>query len=99
MMGERLPIDCSRSRLSYFLDINALKVMLVLYRDNPDVSFKALLETSGIEKDKFTSLLEELISVDLVNLKVSEETEENLFTLSEEARMGLNRLGAGELLK
>jgi hypothetical protein len=98
MVGEKVPEKACRSRLSYFLDFNALKVMLVLYRNNPDVSFRTLVQTTKIKDVELADLLTELMSADLIGIKAPEEDEESLFTLSKEARMSLNRLKADELL-
>ncbi len=96
-MVSCLDNGCMVNKLSYFLDINALKVMLVLYRDNPDVPFSILAKETKIKKEKLVDLLNELIAAELIKIK-SASKNENLFTLSEEARMSLNRLDANVLL-
>ena len=83
------------NRLSYFQNLNSLKVMLVLYKDNPDVPFEVLLKETKMKSDELLLLLAELIKAELVSIRNAESNK--LFTLSQEARMSLNRLNASQL--
>lgn len=85
------------NKLDFFQNLNALKIMLILYRDNPDVPFEELLEKTKMPENELTPLLAELIKAELISIRDSEE--QKLFTLSTEARMSLNRLNANQLLK
>jgi DNA-binding HxlR family transcriptional regulator len=80
----------AKNPLDYFFDLTSLKIMLVLYRDNPDVPFEALQKEIKIDNNALTQKLAELIEVDLIDVR--KEGEERLFTLSPSARMSLNRL-------
>jgi hypothetical protein len=95
--------NCTVNKLSYFLDVNALKVMLVLYRDNPDVPFSILAKETKLEENALAELLNSLIAAELIKIKSVKKKilfpkVEGLFTLSREARMSLNRLNAGTML-
>ena len=78
------------NQLSFFENLDALKIMLVLYRDNPDVSLINLQKEVHITKSTLEQILANLISEELVHVK--QDGKEPLFTLSKEARMSLNRL-------
>ncbi|MBI2445820.1 hypothetical protein HYV43_05515 [Candidatus Micrarchaeota archaeon] len=79
-------------RLSFFHDLDSLKVMLVLYRDNPDVDLEELRREARLDPAALSNVLAELIKAELVHVRT--ENGEQLFTLSQEARMALNRLDA-----
>ena len=85
------------NQLSFFEDLISLKIMLVLYRDNPDVPFDELKKEINIDANTLSEKLAQLISADLISVR----TERNirLFTLSEPARMSLNRLGTKDKLR
>ena len=85
------------NQLSFFEDLISLKIMLVLYRDNPDILFDELKKEINIDTNALSEKLAGLISADLISVR----TERNirLFTLSEPARMSLNRLGVKDKLK
>ncbi len=84
------------NQLSFFEDLLSLKIMLILYRDNPDVPFDALQKEMNIPGNELSEKLARLISAELISVR----TEKNvrLFTLSKPARMSLNRLGVKEKL-
>ncbi|MFA6989813.1 MAG: hypothetical protein WC197_07070 [Candidatus Gastranaerophilaceae bacterium] len=86
-----------KTALSYFQDLTSLKIMLVLYRDNPDVPFEDLQKELKVESNLLSEKLAELIAVDLIELK--KENDSRLFTLSKTARMSLNRLGVNPKIK
>ena len=85
------------NQLSFFEDLISLKIMLVLYRDNPDIPFDELKNEINIDTNALSEKLAGLNSADLISVR----TERNirLFTLSEPARMSLNRLGVKDKLK
>ncbi|MBI4044101.1 MAG: hypothetical protein HY392_00140 [Candidatus Diapherotrites archaeon] len=78
------------TQLDYFLDLTSLKIMLVLYRDNPDVPFEYLQKELKLDDSILSEKLAELIKAELV--KVRNEGDKKLFTLSIPARMSINRL-------
>ncbi len=82
-MGEKRALD-------FFLDLTSLKIMLVLYRDNPDVPFEALKKELNVGSEELSEKLAGLIKFDLI--KVKEQNGVRLFTLSKTARMSFNRL-------
>ncbi len=83
-------MDMDLDRLSFFHDLNSLKVMLVLYRDNPDLSLGELQREAQLDPAALSNVLAELIKAELVHVRT--ENGRQLFTLSSEARMALNRL-------
>lgn len=85
-------MDMVLDRLSFFHDLDSLKVMLVLYRDNPDVALEELRREAHLDSGSLSNVLAELIKAELVHVRT--ERGEQLFTLSQEARMALNRLEA-----
>jgi RIO-like serine/threonine protein kinase len=82
-MGEKRALD-------FFLDLTSLKIMLVLYRDNPDVPFEVLKKELNVDGEELSKKLADLIKFDLI--KVKEQNGVRLFTLSKTARMSFNRL-------
>jgi len=76
--------------LDFFLDLTSLKIMLVLYRDNPDVPFEVLKKELNVDSEELSEKLADLIKFDLI--KVKEQNGIRLFTLSKTARMSFNRL-------
>ncbi|MBI3588706.1 hypothetical protein HY995_00655 [Candidatus Micrarchaeota archaeon] len=83
--------------LSFFQNLNALKVMLILYRDNPNVPFEKLRGEMGISENQLSDTLGKLITAELIHVREVDGIP--LFTLSREARMSLNRLGARDKLQ
>lgn len=80
----------SENRIRFFEDINALKIMLLLYRDNPDVSFDEIQKQLRMNRNDLTAKLAELISAELVKVKDNDVSQ--FYTLSENARMSFNRI-------
>lgn len=85
------------NQLSFFEDLLSLKIMLILYRDNPDVPFDALKKELKIDGNVLSEKLAQLISAELIDVKIEKNV--RLFTLSQPARMSLNRLGVKDKLK
>ncbi len=85
------------NKLSFFEDLASLKVMLVLYRDNPDLTLEKLQTVLEIESKDLNNVLERLIDAELV--QVRNEGGVALFTLSPEARMCLSRFESARSLK
>ena len=86
----------SENPLKYFYELSSLKIMLVLYRDNPDVALEDLGKESGLTQIELLQVLEKLINAGLVHVR--SDGNGQVFTLSDNARMGLNRIGAHEKL-
>jgi DNA-binding MarR family transcriptional regulator len=80
-----------RSVLDYYLNFDYLRVMLVLYRDNPDLTLEFLEKETGIPKDKLARMITELIERELVNTKQVDDRQ--VYSLSESARFGFERIG------
>ena len=79
------------NQLSFFEDLISLKIMLILYRDNPDVPFDVLQKEINIDTNLLSEKLSQLLSADLIDVRTEKHI--RLFTLSKPARMSLNRLG------
>ena len=79
------------NKLAFFENLLSLKIMLVLYRDNPDVTLEKLQSELGLGINELADSLARLINADLVHVRKDVSAE--LFTLSTEARMGFNRVG------
>lgn len=82
--------------LDYFLDFESLKVLLVLYRDNPDVTLRCLEKETGIARERLVKILAELVEHEIVEIRDKEK--EQLYTLSEIARFGFERLEIKNML-
>jgi len=80
-----------RSILDYYLNFDYLKVMLVLYRDNPDLTLEFLEKETGISKDRLARLVAELIESELIDTKQADDRQ--FYSLSENARFGFERIG------
>lgn len=80
-----------RSILDYYLNFDYLKVMLVLYKENPDLGWDFLEKETGIPKDKLGKIIAELIRSELVDTK--EIDERQVYSLTEPARFGFDRIG------
>jgi DNA-binding IclR family transcriptional regulator len=83
-----------RDILKYFENQNSLKVILVLYRDNPDLPLRDIIQETGLPQDRVGQILSELVSNDLVNVNLERDIQ--LYSLNETVRIALNRIGIAQ---
>lgn len=84
-------MENTRSILDFVFNFDSLKIMLVLYKDNPDLSLAYLEKETKISRDKLNSILVELIKNNFVDVKT--KNDEKVFSLNNSVRFGFEKIG------
>ena len=85
----------SEDRILFFEDLIALQILLLLYRDNPDIPFEAFKRELKINERVISEKIAELIKADLIKVNTSGKVQ--LYTLTDNARMAFNRVNFASL--
>lgn len=78
------------SVLRYFEELSSLKILLYLYKYNPDLTVSDIAENTNLSTDETTTILSNLVSDGLVIVKKTEKG--RAYSLSEMTRLALDRV-------
>ena len=84
-------METDKNILDFVYNFDSLKIKLVLYKDNPDLTLNYLEKETKISRDKLNECLTELIKNDFVDVKTKEG--KKVYTLNQSVRFGFDEIG------
>ena len=84
-------MERKKNILDFAFNFDSLKVMLVLYRDNPDLALHYIEKETCIPREKLNAILTDLIKNEFVDVKT--QNSEKVYSLSESVRLGFEKIG------